>query len=203
MIDSTLRPVKDRLLAPLAGTALARVHPNVISAVGLLLALGAAVAASQRLAGVAVAAWLAGRVADGLDGLVARSTNRQSDVGGMIDFMFDTFGYAAVPLGVAVGVDTRTGWIVTAVLLASFYLNSVSLGYVAALIEKRGSVATATERPTSVTMPRGLIEGTETIVFFTLSLAFLDQAPWIWSVMALLVVITAFERVRWAAGALR
>lgn len=202
MLDSALRPVKDRLLSPLANTPVARVHPTAISAIGLLCSLLAAAAASQRMAVVAVAAWLVGRLADGVDGSVARASGRDSDVGGLLDFTFDTIGYAAVPLGVAVGVDTPAGWIVTAVLLASFYLNSVSLGYVAALLEKRGFERRGFDAPagrsSSAVLPRGLIEGTETIVFFTLALAFIDAAPWIWSVMAALVTITALERVRWA-----
>lgn len=202
MLDSALRPVKDRLLAPLTKTAIVRVHPTVISVVGLLLSLGAAVAASQRLVVVAVIAWLAGRLADGLDGLAARSSGRESDLGGLLDFTFDTIGYAVIPIGVAFGVDTRAGWIVTAVLLAAFYLNSVSLGYVAALLEKRGLDAATQRRATSAVLPRGLVEGTETIVFFTLSLAFIDASPWIWSVMAGLVTLTAVERVRWAAKGL-
>lgn len=198
MLDSALRPLKDRLLDPLATTMLARVHPTVISVVGLLLSIGAAVAASQRLALVAVVAWLAGRIADGLDGLAARSSGRTSDLGGLLDFTFDAIGYAAIPIGVAVGLDTRAGWVVTAVLLATFYLNAVSLGYVAALLEKRGLEAATQRRATSAVLPRGLIEGTETIVFFTLALALIDFSPWIWSTMAVLVTITALERLRWA-----
>lgn len=84
-------------------------------------------------------------------------------------------------------------------LLAAFYLNSVSLGYVAALLEKRGFDAATQRRATSAVLPCGLIEGTETIMFFTLALAFIDASPWIWSVMATLVVVTALDRVRWAA----
>lgn len=199
MLDSALRPVKDRLLFPLTRTAIVRLHPTLISSIGLLLSIGAAVAASQRLAVVAVLAWLAGRIADGLDGLAARESGRASDLGGLLDFTFDTIGYAAVPIGTAFGVDTRAGWIVAAILLASFYLNAVSLGYVAALLEKRGMDTATQRRATSAVLPRGLIEGTETIVLFALALAFLDASPWIWSVMAALVFVTALERLRWAA----
>jgi len=197
MLDSALRPVKDRLFSPLTGTAVVRIHPTLISSVGLILGLGAAIAASRRLVIVAVLAWLAGRIADGLDGLAARTSGRESDLGGLLDFTFDTIGYAAIPIGTAFGVDSRAGWIVVAVLLASFYLNAVTLGYVAALLEKRGAEA-AQQRATSAVLPRGLIEGTETIVFFTLALAFIDASPWIWGVMAVLVIVTALERVRWA-----
>ncbi|MGA9277676.1 CDP-alcohol phosphatidyltransferase family protein, partial [Ilumatobacter sp.] len=139
----------------------------------------------------------------GLDGSVARAGGRATDVGGLIDFVFDTVAYAAIPLGLAFGIDERATWIATAVLLASFYVNSVSLGYVAALLEKRDLVASAEGRPTSATLPRGLVEGTETIIVFTLALAIPDAATTIWWIMAAAVLVTAFERVRWAARTLR
>jgi phosphatidylglycerophosphate synthase len=203
MLDSTLRPVKDRLLAPVARTSLGRFDPILISSIGLVLGLGAALAAWRLLPAVAVTLWLLGRVADGLDGIVARTTGRSSDVGGLIDFVFDTIVYAAIPLGLAFGLDERATWIATAALLAAFYLNAVSLGYVAALLEKRGLADRTKGRSTSATLPRGLVEGTETIVLFTLALALPDTATAIWWIMAAAVVITALERVRWAARTLR
>ncbi len=226
MLDATLRPLKDRLLVGATRTPLGRLHPTVISSVGLAASLGAAVAAWQLLPVLAVALWLFGRLADGIDGAVARSSGRSSDVGGLVDFVFDSVGYAAIPLGLAFGLDERGAWIATAVLLGSFYLNAVSLGYVAALLEKRALVAPPAptpghgelsaeesnstahssrgERrgPTSAVLPRGLVEGTETIVFFTLALAFPDAAPTIWWVMAAAVFVTVLERVRWAIGVL-
>lgn len=203
MLDSTMRPLKDRLLAPVARTPLVRLHPVAISTVGLGASLAAAVAAWQLMPVLAVSLWLFGRVADGMDGVVARAGGRSSDVGGLLDFVFDTVGYAAIPLGLAFGIDDRATWIATAVLLATFYVNAVSLGYVAALLEKRSLGAVAQGQPTSATLPRGLVEGTETIVFFTLALAFTDAATTIWWVMAAAVLVTAGERVRWAIGALR
>jgi phosphatidylserine synthase len=203
MLDSTLRPVKDRILAPLAAILSARVPPTAVSAIGLAFSLAAAVAAWQLVAPVAVACWLLGRVADGIDGLVARSTGTASDVGGLLDFVFDTIGYAAIPIGLAFGIDDRAGWIATAVLLATFYINAVTLGYVAALLEKRELGAAAHGESTSATLPRGLVEGSETIVFFSVALALPDAATTVWWVMAVAVVVTAFERVRWASGLLR
>ena len=102
--------------------------------------------------------------------------------------MFDTIGYAVIPLGLAFGIDDRGTWIATAVLLATFYLNAVSLGYVAALLEKRALGAAAQGQPTSAALPRGLVEGTETIVFFTLALAFTGATATIWWVMAAAVL---------------
>ncbi len=200
MFDGALRPVKDRTLVPLAQTPIGRIPPLVLTAFGLACSIGAALAAWQQLTVLAVGLWLFGRLADGLDGVVARETGEASDVGGLLDFTFDTIGYAAVPIGLAFAVDTNAIWIVTSLLLASFYLNSVSLGYVAALLEKHGRAGT---RTTSAVLPRGLVEGTETILFFTVALAVPSAAVAVWGVMAAAVTITALERVRWAIGRLR
>jgi len=203
MLDSMLRPAKDRLLAPLTRTPIGRLPPLAISAFGLAASLAAAVAAWQAIPALAVTLWLIGRLADGLDGAVARMSGRSSDVGGLLDFVFDTIGYAVIPLGLAFGIDDRGTWIATAALLAAFYLNAVSLGYVAALLEKRALGAAAQGQPTSAVLPRGLVEGTETIVFFTLALAFTGATSTIWWVMAAAVFLTSIERVRWAIGTLR
>ena len=199
MLDSALRPVKDRLLGPLVDSPFGRVHPVALSALSLGTALAAAAAAWQGAVALSVSLWLLSRVADGLDGAVARHQGTATDLGGVLDIVFDTIGYAAIPIGVAAGLDTRAGWVVAAVLLATFYVNAVSWTYVAALLEKRGSARSVT----SVTMPRGLVEGTETIVFFTLALAVPSAAVWVWGVMAVAVAATVVERLWWARGALR
>ncbi len=120
MLDSLLRPVKDRLLGPLIrgvpsgvsppGTVDPRLHWQPQSAHRSrpqhLLTLSA------------VSLWLVSRLADGLDGAVARHQGIASDRGGLVDIVFDTIGYAVIPIGVAVGIDSQTAWIIVAVLLA-------------------------------------------------------------------------------------
>ncbi len=199
MLDSTLRPVKDAVLLPVAAGPCARVCPTLISGLALAASVGAAVSAWQGLVLVSVLVWWASRFLDGLDGAVARVSGRQSDLGGLLDFLFDTIGYAVIPLGIALGVDDPNLWIITALLLATFYINAVSLGHVAAVLEKRALGAASTGQPTSTTLPRGLVEGTETIIFFTIVLAFPSAATIVWSVMAIAVVVTVAERTRWAA----
>lgn len=196
MLDSTLRPVKDRLLAPVASGPVGRVPVAAITLLGLACTLAGAAAAWRGMVVSSVVLWLLGRLFDGLDGAVARSSGQQSDAGGLFDFVADSIGYAAIPLGIAAGVDDRATWIATAVVLATFYVNAVSLGQVAALIEKRAVVERGV---TSVVMPRGLVEGTETIVVFTLALAFPDSAAIIWWVFAAAVAVTIAERLRWAS----
>jgi len=198
MLDGPLRPAKDQLLAPLIRGPLRSVAPLVLSMAALTAAIGAAAAAWQQLSAVAVTFWLVSRLADGLDGAVARHQGTAGDRGGLVDIVSDTIGYAVVPLGIAAGIDTRAGWITVSVLLASFYVNAVSWTYLAALLEKRAAGATATGASTSTIMPRGLVEGTETIVFFTVALAWSAAAVEVLAVMAGAVIITIVERLWWS-----
>jgi phosphatidylglycerophosphate synthase len=200
MLDRALRPRKDRLLAPLLRTPLGRVHPHALTGSALVLTLGAAVAAWQGLTALAVAGWLAGRLADGMDGLVARHRGRATDGGGLLDIVLDTVGYAAVPIGVAAGDGTTAAWVATSVLLAAFYVNTVSWTYLAALEVKREAGSTGS---TSAPMPAGLVEGTETIVFFTVALAVPSIAIGVWWVMAAATALTAAERTIRATRSLR
>ena len=174
----------------------------VVSVLALVAALGAATAAWQQMSVAAVALWLISRIADGLDGALARHQEVASDAGGLIDIVFDTVGYAVIPLGIAAGVDTRAAWITVAVLLATFYVNAVSWTYLAALLEKRNAGAAAVGASTSTIMPRGLVEGTETIVFFAVALAWPGRAVAVLATMAAAVAITIAERMWWARGVL-
>jgi phosphatidylglycerophosphate synthase len=203
MVDGLLRPAKDRLLAPLTRGPFAEVPPLALSLAALAASIGAAVAAWQHLAVVAVALWLVGRVADGLDGAVARQQGTASDRGGLVDIVADTVGYAVIPLGIAAAIDTSAAWIIVAVLLATFYVNAVSWTYLAALLEKRARAAATRHGSTSTIMPRGIVEGTETIVFFTLALAWSDGAVAVLAVMAAAVIATIVERLWWARTVLR
>ncbi len=202
MLDGPLRPAKDRLLGPLTRGPLGAVPPMVVSVLALVAALGAATAAWQQMSVAAVALWLVSRIADGLDGALARHQEVASDAGGLIDIVFDTVGYAVIPLGIAAGVDTRAAWITVAVLLATFYVNAVSWTYLAALLEKRNAGAAAVGASTSTIMPRGLVEGTETIVFFAVALAWQDGAVAVLATMAAAVAVTIAERMWWARGVL-
>lgn len=200
MIDRSLRVAKDTVLVPLARPLAGRIGPHWITAVALAASLGAAVLAGAGLRWQAVALWTAGRVLDGLDGLVARQSGQQSDLGGYLDMMADTVGYAAVPIGVAVAQAESAVWVTCAVLLAMFYLNTMSWTYLAAIAEKRGSGAAKTGEHTAIHMPVGLVEGAETIVFFLAMLAWPAQAIVWFPLMAALVAVTALQRLVWAVG---
>lgn len=203
MIDRTLRTTKDRVVGPAARMVAGHVGPGWLTMLSLAGGLGGGVAAGFGLRWEAVALWLLGRVFDGLDGAVARDGDRQSDLGGYMDMMADTVGYAAVPIGIATAQASVGTWTWCAVLLATFYANTMSWTYLAAIAEKRGDGAGATGERTTIHMPAGLVEGAETIVLFVLMLSFPDRAIWWFSAMAGLVGITVIQRVVWAVRSLR
>ncbi|MFT7600798.1 MAG: phosphatidylglycerophosphate synthase [Acidimicrobiales bacterium] len=195
MLDGRARPLAARLLGPLGAGPLATVPPLLLTAVGLSIGLGASLAAANRWWSLALAGWLLNRFVDGLDGLVARRAGRTSDVGGYLDMCADVVVYAAVPLGVAWGIDRRSVWIAAAFLVASFYVNIVSWSYLAALLEKRAVGARSRGEVTSIAMPRGLIEGTETIVWFSVILIIPGASPWTMGSMAGAVALSAVGHV--------
>lgn len=198
MIDKVLRYPKERVLEPIALRLLRSVHPNAITIVACGVGIAAAVAVWQQAYVPALVFWLLNRVLDGLDGTVARLTNKQSDFGGYLDIVLDTVVYAAIPIGLALGVGTNAAYLALVFLLASFYINGASWMYLAALLEKRNSGATARGELTTVTMPGGLIEGAETILFYTLFLLLPGTLVPLFSVMGALVLVTAAQRLVWA-----
>lgn len=201
MFDERLRSLKDMTFDPLA-RGLQMVPPWLFSVMGLLAGLAAALAAWQRLYPLALALWLLNRILDGMDGAVARIRGDQSDFGGYLDIVIDYVGYAAVPIGLALGVGVTETAVMLALLflLATFYVNSASWMYLAAILEKRRHQQA--DRLTSITMPAGLIGGTETIVFFSIFMLFPAYLPWLFSLMAGLIVITIVQRLIWAKRSL-
>lgn len=200
MLDTTLRPIKDEALRRPAELLAPHVRPAWLTGVGLAATAAAALLVWQGHELLAVAAWLFGRLLDGLDGLVARLRSEVADFGGYLDIVVDTIGYALIPLAVAAAVDTRAGWVVAAVLLASFYVNAVSWTYLSALLEKRGLGASNTGESTSVTMPGAIVEGAETVVFFAVFLASPASMVWLGPVMAVLVAVGVGQRMLLARG---
>jgi phosphatidylglycerophosphate synthase len=189
MIDYNLRPLNDRLLAPLL-PALGRItSPNGLSVMAFLVGIACSAAiffgsaegsSSEGSSSVPILAfvlWLLNRLLDGLDGALARFLGEDSDRGGYLDIVLDFAIYASVPLAmIFASPDLRLAR-AGAILLAAFYINSVSWMYLSALLEKRravretenGGTEDGVAKPaTSILMPRGLVEGTETIVFYSL-----------------------------------
>ncbi|WKZ35185.1 MAG: CDP-alcohol phosphatidyltransferase family protein [Anaerolineales bacterium] len=195
MFDTPLRKVKDRVGAPLA-RRLSRVPPIVISLVALVVALLAAWSAYRQLYPAAFALWILNRALDGLDGLIARMHNKQSDFGGYVDILTDFVAYAALPIGLVAGSPSSERYLALAFMLASFYINTASWMYLAAILEKRAMHGDDTQ--TTIVMPAGLIGGFETIIAFGVFTLFPAYLTTLYSIFAILVFITIAQRLIWA-----
>ncbi|HRQ22438.1 MAG TPA: CDP-alcohol phosphatidyltransferase family protein [Anaerolineales bacterium] len=195
MFDTPLRKVKDRVGAPLA-RRLSRVSPTTISLIGLVIALIAAWSAYRQIYFAAFALWILNRALDGLDGLLARMHNKQTDFGGYVDILTDFIAYAALPIGLVAGSPSNERYLALAFMLASFYINTASWMYLAAILEKRSQHGDDT--PTTIVMPAGLIGGFETIIAFGAFTLFPAHLTTLYIIFAILVFITIAQRLIWA-----
>ena len=193
MLDRHMRPLIDPPLAWLGG-ALARVgvSANAVTLAGLALGLAAALCITQGLMLEALALVLASRLADGLDGAVARARG-PSDFGGYLDISADFLFYGAVPLAF-VALDPAANALAGAALLVSFYFNGATfLGF--AILAERKAMRSDAHGVKSLYFTDGLLEGTETIVFFVLLCLFPAWfAPLAWG-FAALCFLTAGARI--------
>lgn len=198
MLDALLRPLKERWLAPAAHALGRRVAPMTVTLAGFVVGLAAAIAAAFGLRDVGLGLWIANRALDGFDGTLARVQGVQSDLGGYLDLLLDFMVYAAIPLGLVLGAPSLPRALAALALVGSFYVNAASWMYLSALLERRGDGARARGELTSVTMPAGLIGGTETIVFYTLFFVWPTQLVALFAVMTVLVMAAVVQRLVWA-----
>ena len=199
MLDRYLRPLKDRVLAPVARALGPGVHPNAISWVACGVGISSAIAVIAGRPGVALGLWLANRVLDGLDGTHARVHGRESDFGAYLDIVLDFIVYAAIPAALIVAGREYDLAVAGVLLLGSFYVNAASWMYLAAVLERRREGATSRGEATATMMPPGVVAGTETMVFYALFFLLPSHQATLFRLMAALVLVNVAMRVSWAA----
>lgn len=200
MLDAKLRPLIDpplnaagRMLASIGVTA------NGLTFTGLALGLGGAVAIALGHIGWGLALILANRLADGLDGAVAR-VRGPSDLGGYFDIVADFAFYVSIPIGF--GVLAAENAVPALVLVASFVLTGVSFLAFAVIAAKRGAETEAHGRK-SFFYSTGLAEGTETIAVFIAMCLFPAWFAALAYGYAVLCVLTVFQRSFMAVSVFR
>lgn len=198
MFDKQLRLPKEAVLTPIASRFFGRVDPTTITLLAFSAGIAAGIAVWQQAYNLGMVLWIANRVMDGLDGTVARVHDKQSEIGAYLDMLLDTSIYALIPFAIVASLPSAFGWISLVFLLISFYLNATSWMYLAALLEKRDSGARSTGELTTITMPGGLVEGAETVLFFTLFLLFPTAHIVLFVLMTMLVFATVAQRFIWA-----
>lgn len=205
MFDTALRRALDPSLGRIAARLdVAWLSPDRVTAAGLVLGLGSAATAALGWWTAAVVTWLASRLADGLDGPLARrrTARGQGDrgAGGFFDITADFTVYGATVVGVAVGSGGRLGPFLC--VLLAYYVNGTAFLAFSSIAERTGC-RTDLDDGRSLRFLGGLAEGAETIVVHTLWLVLPFWAAQIATVWAVVVALGATQRIVAGYRALR
>jgi phosphatidylglycerophosphate synthase len=198
MLDGLMREVIDAPLNRWGRWLAARgASANTVTLVGLVLGLTAAALIAKDCPCVVILLPLfASRIADGLDGAIARAS-RKTDFGGYLDIVCDFVFYGVIPLAFVIRDPVANG-LAGVFLVFSFYVNAATFLGFATLAAKRG-METTSRGEKSLYFTAGLLEGTETILFFVLIVIWpglFVPAAWVFGALCL---VTAFARV-WLAA---
>ena len=188
MIDKETRKLKDVVLIPFAKMIGNTIHPVVITIIGFLIGLAAVASIYLGLFVLGLVLWVLNRIFDGLDGVCARYAHKQTDIGGYLDIVVDFFIYTGIPLAFAFHFNSAPHYLITMLLLGSFYINAAVWMSASSLYEKYKFKLK--DQQTTFIMPRNIMEGFETIVFFTLFLIFPAHYIFIAAIMTSFMVLS-------------
>jgi phosphatidylglycerophosphate synthase len=192
MLDARLRRLIDGPLDRVGAALAARgVAPDAVTLIGLAIGAGAVAALALEAYAAALGLILLNRLADGLDGAIARARGI-TDFGGYLDIVADFLFYNAVVFGFALGRPEVA--LAAAFLLFSFVGTGISFLAFAVMAAKRG-IETARYGRKSLFYIGGLTEGTETILCFVAICLFPDAFVWIALVFGALCWLTTIARV--------
>jgi phosphatidylglycerophosphate synthase len=203
MMDNTLRRVKDTVFAPVARRVGKTLDPMTITLMAGGVGVLAAVAGWQGMYGVGLVLWWVNRALDGLDGAVARATGRQSDLGGYVDTLVDFAMYTVIPIGLALHAPNVELLLALAFLLGTFYVNAAAFLYLSAILERRNLGAKQRGELTTIHMPKGLVEGVEAIIIYSLFFLLPQFLGVLFVILGSMVIFTTLQHVVWASRNLK
>jgi len=165
MLDTRIRRIIDPSLDK-CGIILSRtgISANRMTVAGFVIGVGAFAALSFGEYTLGLVLILLNRLADGLDGAIARHEGI-TDLGGYLDIVLDFIFYALVPLGFAISEPDYA--VAAAFLIVSFVGTGTSFLAFAIMAQKRGISGAGPQRK-SLYFLGGLTEGTETILVMLL-----------------------------------
>lgn len=200
MLDRYLLPVIKPGLRLLARPLRARgVTADQVTVAGFAIGLLAVPLIMLNAYWLALICIVLNRVADGIDGELAR-LDQPSDAGGYLDITLDFIFYQAVVFAFALADPANTVWAL--LLMLSFVGTGVSFLAFAALAEKH-QIRSPAYPNKSMHYLGGLAEGTETILVFVAFCIWPQHFPAIAAAFAALCVLTTVMRLVYGHRALR
>lgn len=166
MFDPVITPLTRKTLGPAAGWLVKRnISADQVTVSGFLIGLLAVPALAFEFYTMALLFILLNRLADGLDGAVARQT-QQTDAGGYLDIVLDFIFYSAVVLGFLLAEPAQNA-VAAGVLMVTFMGTGSTFLAFAGIAAKRG-IENLDYPNKSLHYMGGLTEGFETILAFVL-----------------------------------
>lgn len=201
MLDPLIRRIATPALERLASRLVRLgVHANVVTLIGFGIGLSVIPALAIQEYGFAIGAILLNRLADGLDGPMARQQTGQSQgsaFGSVLDIVCDFIFYAAVPLGFALSDPSLALW--SALLLFSF-IGTGSSFLAFAIMAARYNLS-LDDKPERLSGPKGfyylggLTEGSETIGVFIACCIWPEYFAWFAGGFAAACLLTTLSRI--------
>ena len=165
--------------------------PNQLTFLGFIVGCLSFVFLSTGMVYVAFIFFIINRIIDGTDGTMARLT-KPTDLGGYYDIISDFFIYALIPFGFI--LFDEKNYLSMSFLLLSFMGTCATFLTTAWIFEKKKMELKITSEK-SFHYSNGLIEGTETIIFFSLMFLFNQIASLVAWIFAILCIFTSVMRV--------
>ena len=168
-----------------------KITANQVTIGGFLLGLAVIPALAFQMYFLAIAIIVINRIADGLDGAIARQ-HGVTDLGGYLDIVLDFIFYSAVIFGFCLALPDQATY--GAFLIFSFIGTGTSFLALSIFAAKR-SLSTDIRGTKSIYYLGGLTEGFETIVTFLMMCLF---PAWFWliaSIFGALCWVTTLTRI--------
>jgi len=200
MLDRYLHPMVKPPLRSIA-RAVSRLGLNAdqVTLIGFVVGMLAVPLIIFNVYALALLCIIINRIADGVDGELAR-LGTPSDAGGFLDITLDFIFYQAVVFAFGLADPANSPWAL--LLMLSFVGTGISFLAFAVMAEKH-QIASVNYPNKSLHYLNGLAEGTETIAVFIAFCLWPQYFPWIAGVFAAICFITAASRIRFAYITLR
>lgn len=191
MLDSTLRPYID---PPLSHIAKILTHWNIsanqLTAIGFMFGVGAFIALALQSYIVALVFIVLNRLADGLDGPLARQT-QATDLGGYYDIVSDFIFYSGIIFFFALGNPDDA---LPAAFLIFSFMGTASSFLTYAIIATKHNITHEKQGRKSFYYLKGITEGSETFALLVFICLFPDLFPWAAYIFGALCWLTTLGR---------
>ncbi|MFZ1430701.1 MAG: CDP-alcohol phosphatidyltransferase family protein [Geminicoccaceae bacterium] len=192
MLDAGIRRLIDPPLDRAGRAVAARgIGADTVSLAGFGVGLLAMFAVMHGVYLLGLALLLLNRLADGLDGAVARQS-RSTDLGGFLDIVLDFIIYAGMVFAFAVADPDRNALAAALLLFAFMGTGSSFLAF--AIMAAKRRLTTEIRGHKSLYYLGGLTEGTETILFMVIACLMPGWFPLLACVFAAMCWLTTLGR---------